>query len=265
MQDALQIAATGMQAQQLHVDTIANNLANVATTGFKRARVSFHDLVTRVADASIAGTGQAGSAAMQAPMMQAGVGVGVASVSRQFDGGELRKTDSMYDLAIAGEGFVEVSMPDGTRAFTRGGVLRVNGDGLLATGSGQPLAGAIAVPDNMETLLIDAEGRVQAKVRGQSQPVDLGTLSLARFMAPGALAVGGDGLYRATEQSGDAIGGRAGEDGLGVFRQGHLEGSNVKMVDEMVGLMVAQRAYEASVNVARAADEMLGMVNNLRK
>jgi flagellar basal-body rod protein FlgG len=263
MQDALQIAATGMQAQQLHVDTIANNLANVATTGFKRAKVSFHDLVTRVADASIASTALAGTA--PAPMGQAGVGVSVASVSRQFDGGELRKTDSMYDLAIAGEGFVEVSMPDGTRAFTRGGVLRVNGDGLLATGSGQPLAGAIALPDNMETLLIDSEGRVQAKVRGQSHPVDLGTLSLARFMAPGALAVGGDGLYRATEQSGDAIGGRAGEDGLGVFRQGHLEGSNVKMVDEMVGLMVAQRAYEASVNVARAADEMLGMVNNLRK
>jgi flagellar basal-body rod protein FlgG len=261
MQDALQIAATGMQAQQLHVDTIANNLANVATTGFKRAKVSFHDLVTRVADASISNTAPAGAA----PMGQTGIGVSVASVSRQFDGGELRKTDSMYDLAIAGDGFVEVSMPDGTRAFTRGGVLRVNADGLLATGSGQPLAGAIAVPDNLETLLIDSEGRVQAKVRGQSHPVDLGTLSLARFMAPGALAVGGDGLYRATEQSGEAIGGRAGEDGVGVFRQGHLEGSNVKMVDEMVGLMVAQRAYEASVNVARAADEMLGMVNNLRK
>ena len=265
MQDALQIAATGMQAQQLHVDTIANNLANVATTGFKRAKVSFHDLVTRVADASIAHPAQAGSAAALPPMTQAGVGVGVASVSRQFDGGELRKTDSMYDIAIAGDGFIEVAMPDGTRAFTRGGVLRVNGDGLLATGSGQPLAGAIPVPDNMESLLIDGEGRVQAKVNGQSRPVDLGTLSLVRFISPGALAVGGDGLYRSTEQSGEAIGGRAGEDGMGVLRQGQLEGSNVKMVDEMVGLMVAQRAYEASVNVARAADEMLGMVNNLRK
>jgi flagellar basal-body rod protein FlgG len=265
MQDALQIAATGMQAQQLHVDTIANNLANVATTGFKRARVSFHDLVTRVADASIASSAPTESSGSLSAMSHAGVGVSVASVSRHFDGGELRQTESMYDLAIAGEGFVEVAMPDGTRAFTRGGVLRVNGDGLLATGSGQPLAGAIAVPDNMETLLIDAEGRVQAKVHGQSRPVDLGMLSLVRFMAPGALAVGGDGLYRPTEQSGEAIGGRAGEDGLGVFRQAHLEGSNVKMVDEMVGLMVAQRAYEASVNVARAADEMLGMVNNLRK
>jgi flagellar basal-body rod protein FlgG len=265
MQDALQIAATGMQAQQLHVDTIANNLANVATTGFKRARVSFHDLVTRVADASIAGTAPSEAVAALGAMSHTGVGVSVASVSRQFDGGDLRKTESMYDLAIAGDGFIEVAMPDGTRAFTRGGVLRVNGDGLLATGSGQPLAGAISVPDNMEALLIDAEGHVQAKVHGHSRPVDLGTLNLVRFMAPGALAVGGDGLYRSTEQSGEAIGGRAGEDGLGVFRQAHLEGSNVKMVDEMVGLMVAQRAYEASVNVARAADEMLGMVNNLRK
>jgi flagellar basal-body rod protein FlgG len=265
MQDALQIAATGMQAQQLHVDTIANNLANVATTGFKRARVSFHDLVTRVADASIAGTAPTESAGALGAMGHAGVGVSVASVSRQFDGGELRKTESMYDLAIAGDGFIEVAMPDGTRAFTRGGVLRVNSDGLLASGSGQPLAGAISVPDNMEALLIDAEGHVQARVHGQSRPIDLGMLNLVRFMAPGALAVGGDGLYRPTEQSGEAIGGRAGEDGMGTFRQAHLEGSNVKMVDEMVGLMVAQRAYEASVNVARAADEMLGMVNNLRK
>jgi flagellar basal-body rod protein FlgG len=114
-------------------------------------------------------------------------------------------------------------------------------------------------------LLIDTEGRVQARVHGQSQSVDLGTLTLVRFMAPGALSAVGDGLYRSNDQSGEAIGGRAGEDGLGVVKQAHLEGSNVKMVDEMVGLMVAQRAYEASVNVARAADEMLGMVNNLRK
>jgi len=265
MQDALQIAATGMQAQQLHVDTIANNLANVNTTGFKRARVSFHDLVTRVADASVAGTASTPAARALDAAQHAGVGVGVASVARQFDGGELRRTESMYDLAIAGEGFIEVAMPDGTRAFTRGGTLRVNADGLLATGAGHALAGAIAVPEGTESLLVDAEGRVQGRLHGQSRPVDLGMLNLVRFMAPGALSVAGDGLYRPTEQSGEPIGGRAGEHGLGTFKQAHLEGSNVKMVDEMVGLMVAQRAYEASVNVARAADEMLGMVNNLRK
>lgn len=264
MQDALQIAATGMQAQQLHVDTIANNLANVATNGYKKGRVSFHDLVTRVADASIAAVSGQPARPLDT-VVPAGMGVGIASVTRQFDHGELRKTDSAFDLAIAGEGFIEVTLPDGGRAFSRGGTLRINDDGLLALASGQPLAGNIAVPENMQSLTIEADGRVLARLQGQARPVELGQIGLVRFMAPGALAGAGEGLYRATEASGEPIVGRAAEESMGTLRQGHLEASNVKMVDEMVSLMVAQRAYEASVNVAKAADEMLGMVNGLRK
>jgi flagellar basal-body rod protein FlgG len=264
MQDALQIAATGMQAQQMHVDTIANNLANVATPGYKKGRVVFQDLVTRIADGALASATGAAARPIDA-MAPAGLGVGIVSVAKQFDSGELRKTESPLDIAVAGEGFIEVLLPDGGRAFSRGGGLRVNADGLLALASGQPLAGNIAVPDGMHSLTIEADGRVLARPSGQTGPVELGQIGLVRFMAPGALAAAGDGLYRATERSGEPIGARAGEDAMGTLRQGHLEASNVRMVDEMVNLMVAQRAYEASVNVAKAADEMLGMVNGMRK
>jgi flagellar basal-body rod protein FlgG len=263
MLDALQIAATGMQAQQLHVDTIANNLANANTAGYKKARVSFHDLVTRVADASLADAAGVGRPLDPEPL--AGVGVGIASVGRQFDAGELRRTEAPYDVAIAGDGFVEVVLPDGARAFSRGGALKVNGDGLLALAAGPALAGGIAVPDDAQALVIDPDGRVHVKMHDAQRLVEVGQIALVRFMAPGGLSSLGDGIYRATERSGEPISGRSGDEPIGAIRQGHLEGSNVKMVDEMVALMVAQRAYEASVNVARAADEMLGMANNLRK
>jgi flagellar basal-body rod protein FlgG len=261
MLEALQIAATGMQAQQLNVDTIANNLANANTAGYKRGRVAFHDLVTRVADASIA----AGGVRPLDPVPLAGIGVGVASVSRQFDAGELRRTDSPYDVAISGDGFIELALADGTRAYTRGGTLKVNADGLLAIAGGPALAGAIAVPEHAQSLVVEGDGRVLARLAGSAQPVELGQIALVRFVAPGALAPLGNGLYRATDASGEAIAARAGDESVGELKQGHVEASNVKMVDEMVNLMVAQRAYEASVNVARAADEMLAMVNNLRK
>lgn len=261
MNDALQIAATGMQAQQLQVDTIAHNLANVNTLGFKKSRVDFHDLVTRMADQSMAR--QAGRPLDAAT--QAGLGVAVAGLSRQFEAGELRKTESNFDLAIQGEGLIELQLPDGTRAFSRGGTIKRNAEGLLALNSGQVLAGAIYVPEGAQDLTFDTDGRVLARLQGQSRQSELGQITLVRFQSPGELAVLGDGVYRATERSGDPVAAQPGDEQIGALRQGHLEASNVRMVDEMVGLMVAQRAYEASVNVAKAADEMLGMANNLRK
>lgn len=262
MSDALYIGATGMHAQQAHVDAIANNLANVNTLGFKKTRVSFSDMV--VSGTLVAGRPGAGEADA---FVNASTGAGVQAVAfaRVFAGGEVKKTDAPLDVAIAGDGFLELAMPDGSRAYARGGSLKVNADGLLATQAGIPLKPNLAVPDNAEAILISAAGRVQARVPGQVAPVDLGQLELVRFAnAQGLLAQGGN-VYRSTEASGDAIGGRAGEYGMGTLAQGFLEGSNVKLVEEMVDLMVAQRAYEASVKVVQAADEMLGMINGLRR
>lgn len=261
MLDALQIAATGMQAQQLHVDTIANNLANASTPAFKRARVVFHDLVTHGLPSTSAAAG--GDDAPLAPGQVQGVGV--ASVLRQFEAGELRRTDSPLDLAIQGEGFIEVLLADGSRAYSRGGSLKVNADGLLALASGPVLSRQITLPEGAPGLAIETDGRVLARPQGAAKSLEYGQIELVRFASPTALVALGDGLYRASPESGEPIGGRMADEPVATLRQGHLEASNVKLVDEMVGLMVAQRAYEASVKVAQAADEMLGMVNGLRK
>lgn len=259
MNDALSIGATGMQAQQATVDAIANNLANINTPAYKRTRVAFADLVHRI-DPGLQVPALAGAAA-QGP----GAGVALASAGKLFDPGELRKTDSPLDLAIQGEGFLELAMPDGSRAYTRGGSLQVNADGQLATQAGVPLKPGISVPDEAQAITVSASGRVQVRLPGQSTPVEAGQLELVRFANPQGLLAQGGNVYRATDASGEAIGGRAGEDGLGTVAQGMLEGSNVKLVEELVQLMVAQRAYEASVKVVQAADEMAGMVNGLRR
>jgi len=265
MFEALAIGATGMQAQQLSVETIANNLANVNTVGFKKGRVGFADLMVRDAAAAAAPTAEGARAGALAPAARLGAGVAVASLAKVFDMGELKKTDSAFDVAIEGEGFLEVQLPDGSQAFTRGGTLKVNKDGLLANAAGHPLKPAIAIPDKAEALVIGRDGRVQVRLQGQAQLVELGQLDLVRFSGAGLLNAMGDNLYRASAASGDPIALRPGEDGAGTLAQGYLESSNVKMVDEIVNLMLAQRAYEASVKVVQAADEMLGLVNNLRK
>jgi flagellar basal-body rod protein FlgG len=265
MFDALYIGATGMQAQQLHVDTIANNLANMNTTAYKKGRINFADLV--VSDTARAGTPSSDEARAAALLgtLRSAAGVGVVNVSKQFDTGELKKTDSPLDLAIQGDGFLEVTLPDGSRAFTRGGALKLNKDGVLVTQAGHPLRPGISIPDNAQAVTITAAGRVQVKVPSQANPVEVGQLELVRFTSPGLLTVLGDNLYGATEASGEPLAGQGGREGLGTLVQGFVEGSNVRMVDEMVNLMLAQRAYEASVKVVQASDEMLGLVNNLRR
>jgi len=259
MFDALSIGATGMQAHQAQVDAIANNLANVNTAGYKKTRVSFSDLVMNGVAA-----GQAGENGAFANVAT-GVGVQTAAQGKVFAGGDLKKTDAAMDVAIVGDGFLELAMPDGSRAFARGGTLKVNAEGLLATQAGTPLKPSLSIPDNAESVVISSTGRVQARLPGQATPVDLGELELVRFAnAQGLLAQGGN-VYRATDASGEPIAARAGEDGAGTLVQGFLEGSNVKLVEEMVDLMVAQRAYEASVKVVQASDEMLGLINALRR
>jgi flagellar basal-body rod protein FlgG len=262
MFEALSIAATGMQAQQLHVETIANNLTNVNTVGYKKSRVAFADLIA--ADSARAANGPADLAPL-AGTQRTGAGVGIARLEKLFDQGEIKQTGNALDVAINGAGFLEVTMADGSRAFSRGGNLKVNSEGLLVTAEGQPLKPGISIPPNAQSVTIAPNGQVKVLVAGQSNPIEVGQLELVRFGNPSSLQAMGNGLYRATEASGEAIAARPGQDDSGVLVQGAVEGSNVKMVDEMVGLMLAQRAYEASVKVAQAADEMLGMVNNLRK
>lgn len=268
MSDALYIGATGMQAQQLNIDTIANNLVNVNTPGFKKGRVSFTDLM--VMEASRQGTVSNASEFSQAlgPLSsspRSGLGVGIANIGKFFDQGNLSQTGSLWDVAIQGDGFLPVTMPDGSMAFTRGGTLKVNRDGMLATQSGLPLKPGINVPTNATAMTISGDGTVLAMMPNQARPLAIGNLQLVHFANPSSLQPLGDNLYRASDDSGEPTSGTASQDGLGTFQQGYLEGSNVKMVDEMVGLMVAQRTYEASVKVVQTADELLSLVNNLRK
>ncbi len=267
MNEALYIAATGMQAQQLNLDTIANNLANMNTVGFKKARVSFADLVGNEAAPAAQGGGVSSelAAAPLASLDRPGSGVSVAAVSKVFDVGDLKQTGSSFDVAINGDGFLELTLPDGSRAYSRGGTLKVNADGQLVNEAGQVLAPGIAVPIDATAIAIEPDGRVRIAVPGQLGPVEAGRLELVKFANPGALAALGANTYRATEGSGEATPAHPGEDGVGTLVQGYLEGSNVKITDEFVGLMMAQRAYEANVKVLQASDELAGLVNNLRR
>ena len=169
------------------------------------------------------------------------------------------------DIAVQGQGFIELLMPDGSRAYSRGGSMKVNDAGLLANEAGIPFKPALQLPADVQSIVITPAGKVQARLPGQQAAAELGQLDLVRFANAGGLTAEGPNLYRATEASGEPIGGRAGEDGLGTLAQGFLESSNGKLVEEMVQLVVAQRAYEASMKVMQAADDMLGMVNGLRR
>lgn len=263
MFDALQISATGMQAQQLQVDTIANNLANVHTTGFKRSRVAFADLVVQDV-ARKASAERSSEADLLAPNARVGAGVTVAQLTKMFEMGEPLKTGSPFDFIVQGDGFVEVILGDGSKAYSRGGTLAIGKDGQLTMAGGQTLKPGIQVPADMKSLIVHQDGRVQAVLTHSAEPVDIGQIELVRFINPQGLSPQGDNLYRATDASGDAQLLRPGEDAVGLV-QGVLESSNVKMVDEMVQLVVAQRTYEANAKVVQAADEMMGLVNGLRR
>lgn len=257
MNESLYIAATGMNTQQKSVETIANNLANVNTPAFKKGKVSFEDMVYAAREGNVAGT-------LQGPAWHGG-GVGVFSLIKDFAPAELKKTDQPMDLAVRGEGFIEVMDGDGITAFSRGGALTVDKDGMLATADGHVLKANIHVGLDAKEIQIAADGRVLVRNGDRTELAEAGRIELVRFADMSGLTALGSGLYRPTERSGDAIYGRAGEEGMGTFAQGYSEGSNVQLIDEMVNLMAAQRAYESNVKVIQAADEMLAMSNNLRK
>lgn len=253
MNDALYIAATGMKAQTGQLDAIANNVANASTPGFKRSSLRFGDLVS--AEPGAQGLGEKAAVA---------AGVRIGALQRSFAAGELRRTDDVMSIAIQGEGFLEVQLPDGSAAFARGVRLQTNADGLLATADGLVLRQHIHVPGDVRALLVGEDGQVQGR-DDAGRTVALGRIELAVFASPAGLVPIGDGLWRSGTSSGEAVLAPPGEAGAGRLKQGYQEASNVQLVEEMVQLMVAQRAYEMNVKVMQAADEIAGMTNNLRK
>jgi flagellar basal-body rod protein FlgG len=256
MTDALYVGATGMRAHQMQVDTIANNVANVNTTGFRRETVSFSSVMAALQG----GATDPLAESVRSSLASRGAGA-IASLQLSTHGGELRKTDAPLDVAIDGNGFLEVTLPDGTPAYTRAGALSLDADGVLS-GAGYPLSARIAIPADASALRITPNGRVVANLPDRSE-VELGTIELATFANPAGLESMGGNLYRATTGSGEMRLGAAGESGHGLIRQGFLEASNVQLVDELVSLMLAQRGFEMNSKIVQAADQMAGITNAL--
>lgn len=259
MLDSLYIGASGMHAQQTNVDVISNNLANVNTAGFKKNRVSFEDLLYRET------ARHNGLAGASDSVHRLGVGTGIAGSGKVFTLGELKKSDSPLDLAIRGQGFLEVTLPDGSAGYARSGSMEINRDGFLTTPDGNLLNPSIHVPADATEVVFEASGRVLAKVPTEKNPVEIGQLDLINFTNPAGLNPIGGNLYLASDKSGEPVLGKPGENGFGTVAQGFLESSNVKLVEEMINLIIAQRAYEVNSKVVQASDEMLGMSNNLRR
>jgi len=259
MTDSLHIAATGMHAQQTQIDTIANNLANVNTIGYKKSRVDFQDLIYKSMNEANAPVGSDSQNTL------VGLGTAVVGSSKDFSVGDIKATQNPMDLAIDGQGFLEVIMPDGSYGYTRAGSLRVNSEGFLTTSDGYVVNPMIQIPSDIEKMLVGADGTIKAKLVDQEELVEIGKLELGKFVNASGLKPVGENLYLPTDQSGDAVYATPGEDGAGVIRQGFLETSNVQLVEELTNLILAQRAYEINSKVVQASDEMLGIVNNLRR
>jgi flagellar basal-body rod protein FlgG len=258
MLNSLFIGAVGMAAQQAFIDSTANNLVNLSTPGFKKNRVSFKDMVYH---------GLERSDALTASDAQQWTGTGSTALllGKTFSQGKLDRTGTPNDVAINGEGMVELVLPDGASAYTRNISLQISRDGLLSTADGYPLQQQISLPPDAGSMQIDRTGRVTVEVPNERNPVEVGQIELVRFVNPAGLTPLGDNLYGLTEKAGEPISGKAGESGFGVFMQGYSEASNVQLVEEMLSLTLAQRAYEASAKVVQASDEMLGIVNSLRR
>jgi flagellar basal-body rod protein FlgG len=257
--NALMIASTGMSAQQLAVETIANNLANMSTTGFKKSVNEFQDLIYQTVKS--AGTATATGALPVG--IQIGTGVKPVSVHKIFAQGDFTQTTNPLDIAIQGDGFFQVTMPDGTTNYTRAGSLKTDLNGNLVTSDGYPLLPALTIPNDAQSISITPQGVLSVVRAGNSTPVQIGTIDLARFPNAAGLNSVGQNLYSATLGSGAALTGAPGLTGFGTLLQGSLENSNVNIAEEMVNMIVAQRAYEANSKAIQTSDSMLQVVNNI--
>lgn len=258
---ALSTSATGMEAQRTKIDVIANNLANVNTTGFKKSRVDFQDLLyqdTRM-------VGSSSTRETQIPTgIQIGHGVRTAGVSKIYTVGDIKQTGNQLDLAIEGPGFFQVRMSDGEIAYTRAGAFKTDGEGRLVTSDGNPLVPNIVIPEDTTKVAIGKDGTVQAFLNGETREgTELGIIELARFSNPAGLKSIGTNLHLESASSGQPIIGLAGEEGLGSISQGYIEDSNVSVMKEMVNMISAQRAYEINSKAVKTANEMLRTTNQM--
>lgn len=261
---SLWTAATGMNGQQSNIDAISNNLSNVNTTGFKQQRVEFEDLIYQ--NLKLAGT-PATEDTVTPVGIQQGAGVKVAATQRIFTQGSLQNTGVDTDVAIVGEGFIRVQQYDGSYAYTRNGALKIDMTGQLVTSEGLRVMPEIIMPENFDihTLTITDQGKVTVKVAGDDTPVEVGQLELYRFPNQVGLEAVGDSLFKVTNASGQPIASRPGVDGMGIIKHKFLEMSNVSVVNEMVQMIVAQRAYEFNSKAIQTSDSMLNIAANLKR
>lgn len=259
---SLDIGATGMLAQQMNVDVISNNIANMTTTGFKRQNVDFKDLIYQ--NLARPGTQSSDVGTILPAGLQLGLGVRVNSVYRIHEQGALQITDNPLDLALTGDGFFQIELPDGEIAYTRSGIFQMNQDGEIVTTQGYRVEPNIVAPQNTIAIQVNESGEVFAQIDGQVALQNLGQIQLANFVNPAGLSALGDNLFVETEASGAPVTGNPGTENFGSVRQGALENSNVNIVEEITQLITAQRAYEMNSNVISTSDEMLQTVTQLR-
>ena len=256
---SLYIAQTGLEAQQTQMDVIANNLANVNTTGFKKSRAVFQDLLYQ----NLRQPGAQSSQNTQYPSgLQLGTGVRPVATERIMTQGNLTQTGNSLDVAINGQGFFQILKPDGTIAYTRDGTFQLNNQGQLVTSSGYVLQPPVTIPPGAQSITIGNDGTVSVTLAGQSAPQQVGSIQLANFLNPTGLQSIGDNLYLQTASSGAPTTGQPTFNGLGSLQQGYLETSNVNVVAELVNMISAQRAYEINSKAVQTSDQMLQYVNN---
>ena len=259
---SLDIAATGMLAQQRNVEVVSNNLANMNTTAFQRRRTEFHDLIYQ--DLRRVGTTSSDAGTIVPTGVQIGLGVKLAAVYRIHEQGNLEATDNTLDLAIQGKGFFQILLPDGTTAYSRDGTFQLNGTGLVVTHDGYQVQPGVTIPSNAIDVTVNNSGQVQVKIEGQTALSTVGQLQIATFLNDAGLEAIGDNLYKETPASGAATTGNPASTGFGSILQGFLETSNVNAVEEISNLISAQRAYEMNSKVIQTSDEMLGTLTALR-
>jgi len=255
-------AATGMQGQSSNIDVIANNIANVNTAGFKKSRVDFQDLLYD----TLRVPGTASSQTTEVPTgVQLGHGTRVVAVTKLFSPGEFQNTKNELDIAIVGQGFFQILLPDGETAYTRAGNFSLDGQGRIVTPDGFLMEPEISIPSDATAISIAMDGTVSVMLAGDNEPSEVGTIELARFVNAAGLRSIGKNLYLPSDASGDDITGTPGQNGLGYLEQGYLEMSNVSVVDEMVNMITAHRAYELNSKIVMVSDEMLSMSNNIKR
>ncbi len=264
MMRSLWTAASGMVGQQFNIDTISNNLSNVNTTGFKKQRAEFEDLLYQ----TVLMAGTPATEVTEIPTgIQVGHGVKVAATQKLFEQGSLQSTENKLDLALEGEGFFKIQLYDGTAAYTRDGSFKIDSNRQVVTSSGYLLDPPVILPENfiMNTLSISQDGRITVKIVGEEDPVEVGQMEIYRFVNPAGLSSIGGNLFKTTPASGDEIPGQPAIEGMAKVHQGFLEMSNVKVVEEMVNMIVAQRAYEVNSKAIQTSDSMLSTAIGLKR